>query len=175
MKFSKLDARLSFQKIKECFRWIIFPSLLLIIFFIFLNSVANATHSRPAPLSAMMPYADFVFVGEALETSRTLFGYHTSKIKVITVVKGAPSTTMVVKYGETWLQSQENVPILKNGTKYFFFVRKKDDKLWLMGPGPKYFPIEENGEVLCGDEKIQLNNCVERGRKIAASDSNDKK
>jgi len=135
----------------------------------FIVPLANATHSRPAPLKSLMGYANYVFVGEALESNRTILGYYKSKIKLITKLKGTPPPSIVVKYGELWFQPQANVPRLKSGEKYLFFVRKEDSKLWLMGPGPKYYLVEKNGKVLCGDETILLEMCLEKGRELIST------
>jgi hypothetical protein len=81
---------------------------------------------------------------------------------------------MQVKYGKPWYSSQTNVPVLTGGKQYLFFLKERGAEFLLAGiTGQRYYLVEDNGEVLCGDKAEAVKKCIERGRKIVSDQKNE--
>lgn len=131
-----------------------------------------ATHFYTATLDELVKSSNFVFVGEVKNVGRTLMGYRKASLAVREKIKGKDMAEMTVKYGESWFQSQANVPVLNKGKQYLFFIVDIEGELHLAGiTGSKYYSVEDSGEVMCGDEKINVNACIEKGREIVAGET----
>lgn len=141
-----------------------------------ISTYSFATHYYYATLDELVRKSDFVFVGEVKTVGRTLFGYRKAKLTVIEQIKGTVLSEIPVKYGTPWYSSQVNVPILTEGKKYLFFLKERGSEFLLAGiTGPRYYLVEDNGEVLCGDKTEVVKKCIERGRKIVSDQENQKK
>lgn len=146
--------------------WVV--SLVLVLLLTALNS--NATHFYSPNLSELVKGSDFMFVGEVAKNRRSLLGYRRSTLKMLEPIKGNVPSEVTVKYGESWFQSQVNVPILKEGERYLFFVADIENELLLAGiTGSVYYRIDENGEVQCGQEKLLLDKCTENARRLTST------
>lgn len=127
----------------------------------------HATHFYNPSLSELVKGSDFVFVGEVLKVRRTFLGYRRTTLKMLEPIKGDAPREVEVRYGESWVQSQANVPVLRERERYLFFVVYSEHAFLLAGiTGAVYYRIDSNGEVLCGQERLPLKECTEKARKL---------
>jgi hypothetical protein len=132
-----------------------------------ISSPSFATHFYSASLDELISKSDFVFIGEVKAVGRTFFGYRKATLRTLEKIKGNALSEISVKYGEPWHHSQSNVPVLIEGRQYLFFLVESESEFLLAGvTGSRYYLVDGAGEVLCGDEKILVKECIERGRKI---------
>jgi len=144
--------------------------MLGVLVLLLVSAHGHATHFYTPTLSELVSGSDLVFVGEVDKVGRTLLGYRRATLRVLAPVKGDASNELVLKYGESWFQSQTNVPILMEKERYLFFAVEVDYEFLLAGiTGPSYYRIERNGEVLCGEKRLLLSECTEKIRKLAST------
>lgn len=137
-------------------------------------SYSYATHYYVATLDELVRESDVVFMGEVKTDDRTWWGYRKATLRTIAVIKGNALSEMQVKYGKPWYSSQTNVPVLTGGKQYLFFLKERGSEFLLAGiTGQRYYLVEDNGEVLCGDKAEAVKKCIERGRKIVSDQKNE--
>nr|MDU9044452.1 hypothetical protein [Candidatus Electrothrix aestuarii] len=130
---------------------------------------AVGTHFYTATLQELIDGVDFVFIGKVKNVERTFWGYRRATLQVTERIKGESLSEMSVNYGARWYDSQANVSVLITGRRYLFFILEIEGKLQLAGiTGPRYYLIEDNDDVLCGDENIPVTECIERGVEIVS-------
>jgi hypothetical protein len=142
-------------------RWL--PYLWIVIFFTTLSS--SYAHLIALSFGELARESKYIFVGEVLRAKRRWDGSMLSSIKVERVIKGAPPKNVNVLYGQAYNVAQEDLTQLKVGCSYIFYITDYEKKLYLLGVTGKDYYLISNNKVLCGDDKISVDACIERIKK----------